>query len=146
VSVTLSPGTGTAVPRPEKQLHEHVVYLYRESDAFLEALCDYIGPALAGGNAAIVAATQAHRDRLEQRLMARGVSTHKAGQQGRYIALDASEALSKIMLDGMPDAALFDFTTDQLGGTLEVSSSRRGTAITATVPLSAAEIELQLEG
>lgn len=146
MSLTLSPGTGTAVPRPEKQLHEHVVYLYRESDAFLEALCDYIGPALAGGNAAIVAATQAHRDRLEQRLMARGVSTHKAGQQGRYIALDASEALSKIMLDGMPDAALFDFTTDQLGGTLEVSSSRRGTAITATVPLSAAEIELQLEG
>ena len=35
---------------------------------------------------------------------------------------------------------------DQLGGTLEVSSSRRGTAITARVFLSAAEIELQLEG
>ena len=34
----------------------------------------------------------------------------------------------------------------QLGGTLEVSSSRRGTAITARVFLSAAEIELQLEG
>lgn len=115
MSLTLSPGTGTAVPRPEKQLYEHVVYLYRESDAFLEALCDYIGPALAGGNAAIVAATQAHRDRLEQRLMARGVSTHKAGQQGRYIALDASEALSKIMLDGMPDAALFDFTSGSAG-------------------------------
>ncbi len=61
MSLTLSPGTGTAVPRPEKQLHEHVVYLYRESDAFLEALCDY-SPALAGGNAAIVVATQAHRD------------------------------------------------------------------------------------
>jgi len=110
VSLTLSPGNGTAVPHPEKQLHEHVVYLYRESDSLLEPLCDYIGPALAGGNAAIVVATQAHRDRLDQRLMARGVSTYKAGQQGRYIALDASEALSKIMLDGMPDAALFDFT------------------------------------
>jgi hypothetical protein len=174
VSLTLSPGTGTAVPYPEKQFHEHVVYLYRESDALLEALCDYIGPALAGGNAAIVVATQAHRDRLEQRLMARDVSTCKAGQQGRYIALDASEALSKIMLDGMPDAALFDFTIggiisgarssgqdgmgatgvglrgmkeriSQLGGTLEVSSGRRDTAITATVPLSAAEIELQPE-
>jgi hypothetical protein len=33
VSLTLSPGTGTAVPHPEKQFHEHVVYLYRESDA-----------------------------------------------------------------------------------------------------------------
>jgi len=110
VSLTLGPGNGTAVPHPEKQLHEHVVYLYRESDSLLEPLCDYISPALAGGNAAIVVATQAHRDRLEQRLMARGVSTYKAGQQGRYIALDASEALSKIMLAGMPDAALFDFT------------------------------------
>ena len=110
MSLTLGPGNGTAVPHPEKQLHEHVVYLYRESDSFLEPLCDYISPALAGGNAAIVVATQAHRDRLEQRLMARGVSTYKAGQQGRYIALDASEALSKIMLAGMPDAALFDFT------------------------------------
>ena len=110
MSLTLSPGNGTTVPHPERQLHEHVVYLYRESDSLLEPLCDYIGPALAGGNAAIVVATQAHRDRLEQRLMARGVSTYKAGQQGRYIALDASEALSKIMLDGMPDAALFDLT------------------------------------
>jgi hypothetical protein len=119
VSLTLSPGTGTTVPHPEKQLHEHVVYLYRESDAFLDALCDHIGPALDGGNAAIVVATQAHRDRLEQSLMARGVSTHKAGQQGRYIALDACEALSKIMLDGMPDAALFDFT---IGG---ISSGAR---------------------
>jgi PAS domain S-box-containing protein len=120
VSLTLSPGNGTAVPHPEKQLHEHVVYLYRESDSLLEPLCDDIGPALAGGNAAIVVATQAHRDRLEQRLMARGVSTYKAGQQGRYIALDASEALSKIMLDGMPDAALFDFT---IGGTISAVRS-----------------------
>jgi PAS domain S-box-containing protein len=110
VSLTLSPGTGPVLPHPQKLVHEHVVYLYRKSDSLLEALCDYIGPALAAGNAAIVVATQAHRDALEHRLMARGVSTYKASQQGRYIALDASETLSKIMLDGMPDATLFDLT------------------------------------
>jgi hypothetical protein len=120
VNLTLSPGTGTVVPHPEKWLHEHVVYLYRESDAPLEGLCDYIGPALAGGYAAIVVATQAHHDRLEQRLMARGVSTYKAGQQGRYVALDDSEALSEIMLDGMPDGALFDFT---IGGIISGARS-----------------------
>jgi hypothetical protein len=70
------------------------MYLYRESDWLVEALCDYIGPALAGGNAAIVVATPRHRNALEHRLMARGMSTYKASQQGCYIALDASETLS----------------------------------------------------
>ena len=81
MSLTLSPGTGKAVPHPEKQLHEHVVYLYRERDAFLEALCDYIGPALAGGNAAIVAATR-RRDRLEQRLMGAVSAPTKPASRG----------------------------------------------------------------
>jgi len=120
VSSTLSPGPGTVVPQPPKLAHEHVVHLYREADSLIEGLCDYIGPALAGGNAAIVVATEAHRDTLEQRLMARGVSTHKASQQKRYIALDASETLSKIMLDGMPDAALFDLT---IGGIVSGTQS-----------------------
>jgi PAS domain S-box-containing protein len=96
------------------------MYLYRESDSLVEALCDYIGPALAGGNTAIVVVTPRHRDALEHRLMARGMSTYKASQQGRYIALDASETLSKIMLDGMPDAAFFELT---IGG---IISGARG--------------------
>jgi PAS domain-containing protein len=120
VSLTLSPGTGTAAPHPQKVVREHVMYLYRESDSLVEALCDYIGPALAGGNAAIVVATPSHREALEHRLMARGMSTYKASQQGRYIALDASGTLSKIMLDGMPDAALFELT---IGG---IISGARG--------------------
>jgi PAS domain S-box-containing protein len=44
----------------------------------------------------------------------------KPASRGRYIALDASEALSKIMLDGMPDAALFDFT---IGGIISGARS-----------------------
>lgn len=110
MSSTLSPGPGTVVPQPPNLAHEHVVHLYRGTDSLIEGLCDYIGPALAAGNAAIVVATEAHHDALEQRLLARGVRTHEASQQKRYIALDASETLSKIMLDGMPDAALFDLT------------------------------------
>ena len=50
------------------------------------------------------------------------------------------------MLDGMPDAALFDFISGSTGRHRGGVLCRRGTAITATVPLSAAEIELQLEG
>lgn len=120
MSLTLSPSTGTAAPHMQKVVREHAMYLYRESDSLVEALCDYIGPALAGGNAAILVVTPRHRDALEHRLMARGMSTYKASQQGRYIALDASETLSKITLDGMPDAALFELT---IGG---IISGARG--------------------
>ena len=33
---------------------EHVVYFYQESDSLLEALCDFVGPALGAGNGAVV--------------------------------------------------------------------------------------------
>jgi PAS domain S-box-containing protein len=86
---------------------EHVAYFYQASDSLLEALCDFIGRALGAGNAAIIIATKVHLEGLEHRLGARGLDTHKASQQGRYLALDASETLAKIMLEGMPDASRF---------------------------------------
>jgi hypothetical protein len=52
-------------------------------------------------------ATQAHREALERRLQARGLSTAKAIRQGRYIVLDAAETLQKFMVEGFPDAVRF---------------------------------------
>lgn len=86
---------------------QHVAYFYQASDSLLEALCDFIGPALGAGHAAIIIATKVHLEGLEHRLRARGLDTHKASKQGIYVALDASETLAKIMLEGMPDASRF---------------------------------------
>ena len=82
---------------------DHVAYFYQESDSLLEALCDFIGGALGAGSAALIIATKMHREGLQQRLTARGLDIHKAGKQGRYVELDASELLSKFMVEGMPD-------------------------------------------
>jgi PAS domain S-box-containing protein len=102
--------------RADRQLRgEHVVYFYQESDSLLEGLSDFIGPALAAGNAAVIIATKVHRDGLRRRLTARGVDVQKASKQGRYVALDAPEILAKIMLEGMPDGARF---TEIVGGTI----------------------------
>jgi PAS domain S-box-containing protein len=87
---------------------DHVAYFYQESNTLLEALGDFIGDALASGSAAIVIATKAHREGLQQRLTARGLDIHEAGKQGRYVELDASELLSKFMVEGMPDGGLFE--------------------------------------
>jgi len=76
-----------------------------------------------------------------------GIVTLQIIDQGKGIQLEDSDRPGQ---DGMGATGVglrgMKERISQLGGTLEVSSSRRGTAITATVPLSAAEIELQLEG
>jgi PAS domain S-box-containing protein len=117
-SSTLSPDPRRFEPQqqPDSQLRgDHVVYFYQQSDSLLEALCDFIGPALGGGQAAIIIATKVHLDGLQHRLTARGLDFHKASQQGRYVALDAAETLSRIMVDGMPDSARF---AEIVGGTI----------------------------
>jgi len=98
---------------------EHVAYFYQASDSLLEALCDFFGPALGAGNAAVIIATKVHLEGLEQRLKARGLDTRKASEQGRYVTLDASQTLSRIMVEGMPDAALF---AEIVGGTITRAS------------------------
>jgi PAS domain S-box-containing protein len=99
---------------------EHVAYFYQASDSLLVALCDFIGPALGAGNAAVVIATKLHLEGLEHRLRARGLDTQKASKQGRYIALDASETLANIMLEGMPDASRF---AEIVGGAIARTSA-----------------------
>jgi PAS domain S-box-containing protein len=99
---------------------EHVAYFYQASDSLLVALCDFIGPALGAGNAAVIIATKVHLEGLEHRLRARGLDTQKASKQGRYIALDASETLANIMLEGMPDASRF---AEIVGGAIARTSA-----------------------
>ncbi|MGH7868597.1 MAG: PAS domain S-box protein, partial [Candidatus Dormibacteraceae bacterium] len=63
--------------------------------------------ALYSGEAAIIIATNAHRDGVEQRLTGRGLDLRAIRERGRYIPVDAVEMLSAFMLDGQPDATRF---------------------------------------
>lgn len=87
---------------------DHVAYFYQESDSLLEALSTFIGSALGAGNAAVVIASKMHRQGLGDRLTARGLDIPKARNEGRYIEMDASELLSKIMVGGMLDRGRFE--------------------------------------
>jgi len=95
-----------------KQLHEHehgghVVQFYMNDKALLDSLSSFIGGALGAGQAAVVLATQAHRDGLAQRLETLGLNIAYVIQQGRYISLDAAEILSKVAPNDSPDLARF---------------------------------------
>src|ERR1700704_4349552 len=85
----------------------HSVQFYAHDSFLLDGLSRFIGTALGAGDAAIVLATPAHREALERRLQARGLSTAKSIRQGRYIVLDAAGTLQKFLVEGFPDAARF---------------------------------------
>jgi len=85
----------------------HEVGFYSDDAGLLDRLTGFIGPALSVGNAAIVIATESHRDSLLLRLQTTGLDIGAAIEEGRYIALDAADALAKFMVNGLPDRILF---------------------------------------
>jgi len=111
MSTAKVPGLDAVFAPPVSQIPDdhtgHSVQFYADDSFLLDGLSRFIGTALGAGDAAIVVATQAHREALERRLQARGLSTAKSIRQGRYIVLDAAETLQKFMVEGFPDRARF---------------------------------------
>jgi hypothetical protein len=82
--------------------------LFYSDDAFLlDELTRFVEAALKTGNAAIVVATQSHREKLLPRLHANGLDIGAAIEQRRYIALDADEMLPTLVADDMFDSVQF---------------------------------------
>jgi DNA-binding NarL/FixJ family response regulator len=108
--------TGTSA---EKAPHSHEVLFYSDETVLLDSVTRLIAAALRAGNAAIVLATKSHRDSLVQRLKAGGVDIDGALQQGTYISLDATDTLSAIMVNGLPDPVRF---FGGVGGSIEAAA------------------------
>ena len=85
----------------------HEAGFYSDDRFVLDDLTQFIGAALKAGNSAIVVATKSRRDSLLPRLQAYGLDIGAAIEQGRYIALDAADALLTFMLRGKPDPVRF---------------------------------------
>src|SRR5207245_1716418 len=62
---------------------------------------------LAAGDAAVLIATAAHREGVEQVLRKRGLEIGQAARQGRFIALDATDTLAQFMVERLPDEGRF---------------------------------------
>jgi len=102
------PSISNFAPLEQKaEIRSHEAGFYSDDRYLLDELTQFIGDALRAGNAAIVVATESHRDSLLPRLEAYGVDIAAAIEQGRYIALDAADALSAFMINGMPDPVRF---------------------------------------
>ena len=92
----------------------HEAGFYSDDRSLLNGLTQFIGASLKIGNAAIVVATESHREGLLPRLQAYGLDIGAAIEEGRYIALDAAETVSTFMVNDVPDPARFLQAADNL--------------------------------
>ena len=91
----------------EMSATEHFVQFYEADRFLLNSLSGFIGAAIDSGDAAVVLATKAHQDGLDEILVAKGFDLTTARANGRYITLDAADTLAKFMVDGLPEATRF---------------------------------------
>jgi signal transduction histidine kinase len=112
-------------PRAETHSHDHVVQFYDSDDFLAESVRDYLLPALQGGDAVVVVATDPHRDAIEAMLVGAGINLSEAAVTSRYIARGAQDVLDGFMLEGAPDAARFE----RVVGDLIAKAAGRGRSV-----------------
>lgn len=110
----VTPNTDFAQTRIQKHSwhqhgdHQHGVQFYSQDKFLIEELSEYIGNALRRGDAAIVVATDAHRNGLLQWLTAQGLDVATLVEGGSLVVLDAAQLLTAFMSDGWPDEDRFN--------------------------------------
>jgi signal transduction histidine kinase len=109
----------------------HTVQFYSDDSFLLDSLSQFVGSALVAGDIAIIIATKEHRDGLARRLSDRAVNVSKATLDGRYIALDAAEALSRFMHNDLPDPEAFAATIGSEISRAATSAARSNTRVVA---------------
>ncbi|MGQ0778706.1 MAG: MEDS domain-containing protein [Pseudonocardiales bacterium] len=94
--------------------HSHIVGFYDKEAHLVDFVRNFLAPGILAGDAAIVVATDAHRDLFGRALVAAGINLLETMRSGRFIALDASETLSKFMVERMPDPERFETVIGEL--------------------------------
>lgn len=97
---------------------EHLVQIYNDDSAFMDALEGFVTGGLRAGDGLILIGTPEHLAALAHRLDSHGVDVADAIARDQYIALDAEETLAKFMgtLGSMqwPDQTRFEKVVDEL--------------------------------
>ncbi len=120
------------VPGPWSRAHQgnHVVLFYEDDEYLLAELARAGGAALDLGGSVVILATEEHRAGLERHLAARGCDVAGAVACGRFVSLDAKEALAQVTTNGRLDAGTF---RRRIGGILSAAACASTTEETPLV-------------
>lgn len=82
----------------------HAVQFYESEDFLRSCVGDFLSKGVVAGDPLIVIATEKHRDAFADELRSRGLEVDPSRAQ----FIDARQALSRFMVDAMPDPTLFE--------------------------------------
>ena len=85
----------------------HSVHFYDSHEALIDRLRGVVSAGLVIGNSVLIVATEDHRNQLIRALQLLDVDVRECARQNRFTMCDAEEMLSKFMVKGLPDPALF---------------------------------------
>jgi DNA-binding NarL/FixJ family response regulator len=96
---------------PRVSVRHHEAGFYSEDRHLLDHAVRFIATTLQAGTSAVVAVTESHRNRFREMLAGMGLDVDEAIRKGRYIAVDADETLSSLMVGHRidPDRFAEDF-------------------------------------
>jgi MEDS: MEthanogen/methylotroph, DcmR Sensory domain len=92
----------------------HSVYFYDADAALIARLRGIVASGLRQGNAALIVATDQHRQELTNALRKDGIDTDARIREKRLTMCDAEQMLAKFMAGGRPDSMLFQSSVGQL--------------------------------
>ena len=94
-----------AVEEPEAC--SHFVQVYATGQPLVQSVGRYLAAGLRCGASQLLVATRDHSDAFCREIMALGVDSAAAMNEGRLRVLDAAETLSRLMSHGQPDRSRF---------------------------------------
>ena len=83
--------------------HRHEVAFFADDASLIDGYVRFVESALNDGRAVVLVATETRRTAIRQKLETDGVDVAALVEQGTYIPLDATDALSRVMINNMPD-------------------------------------------
>jgi len=99
----------------------HACHVFSDPVTLHEMLTAYVGGGLWAGDAVVLIATQARLRVIEASARQTGLDLAHFRGDDRLIALSAEATLSRFMVDGWPDAGLFEASVGEI-----VARARRG--------------------
>ena len=98
---------------------DHLIQVYESDKIFLDTLEGFAGAGILAGDSVVVIATNSHLKNLNKRLVNQGFDLESLSRENRYFPLEASETLSKFMVNDWPDDQLFN---NFISGVIEAST------------------------